>query len=517
MLSCGEKIYGLTVEEYCGGGAFGEVYFVRDASEKHLALKILSKTKLGADWQRELKGIKNYRKIAEDTPGLLKIYHVGEDDEHFYYTMEPADAVAGEKSYVPDTLAHRLQAGPLPSHELKTVLQNIWTGIVALHTLGFAHRDIKPENVLFVQGHPVLADLGLLTPLTGTLTQLAGTLDFLPPEERLGESKGDSRESRQRNDLYAFGKIIYCCVTGNGANAFPSVSPEMPLTFSNKLFFRLALRMCNRDVVRRLGKLSAVDAEFRRTLRMCEYGETLGDRLRYLCLGLWLWLKFSILRGWRLACRFWPLSVLFSCALADGVYVLGKTLAERQAQQAAMEMAQGLLESEEKIKNGGMSTQPFTFYKGKYTLAIPVEWQVFDHDTLVNTPDLGERWFQDYYGMFLPHPEENGKAATVIAVRIIPETTASLKDASNEKLAEVMKNYLGEDIEAISVRRYMNLRQGQDTIFFAGGCPALRAMTAYAYPQEDHTLLLLVSGLMEKYDDYMPAFLTLHDTIVIRP
>ncbi|MGI6355776.1 MAG: protein kinase domain-containing protein, partial [Lentisphaeria bacterium] len=157
---------------------------------------------------------------TEDSPLLLNIFHVGEDESNFYYSMEPADAVVNAEDYVPDTLARRLASGALSAETLIPVLRDILAAIRVLHEAGFTHRDIKPENILFINGKPKLADLGLLSPLSGTMTQLAGTLDFLPPEERSREQSPNSRDSRQRNDLYAFGKIIYCCITGNGADQF---------------------------------------------------------------------------------------------------------------------------------------------------------------------------------------------------------------------------------------------------------------------------------------------------------
>ena len=114
MLQEGQIFHDLTVVRHCGGGSYGDVYYCRDISGKSLSLKVVSKQRIGSEWRRELKGITNYRKLSEETPGLLRIYHVGEDDECFFYTMEPADAVAGEGRYVPDTLSRRLEKGPLP-------------------------------------------------------------------------------------------------------------------------------------------------------------------------------------------------------------------------------------------------------------------------------------------------------------------------------------------------------------------------------------------------------------------
>ena len=83
MEQVGEQFHGLTLLSHCGGGAYGEVWYCQDISGKKLALKIISKQKLGGQWKKELKGVQNYRKITENQLGLLPIFHVGEDDETF--------------------------------------------------------------------------------------------------------------------------------------------------------------------------------------------------------------------------------------------------------------------------------------------------------------------------------------------------------------------------------------------------------------------------------------------------
>ena len=217
-----ETFHGLKLLAHCGGGAFGDVYYCEDISGQRMAVKIVSKKKLGDSWARELKGVVNYRKITENASELLQIFHVGEDEEHFYYTMEAADSLPGQE-YRPDTLAGRLTRGPLSQDEVFPVLSAIFSGIRTIHEAGFAHRDIKPDNILFVKGVPKLGDIGLTASTNSMTTLFAGTIDFLPPEVRTSGGTGSSdRRSTQRNDLYAFGKVVYCSVTARGPQAWPT-------------------------------------------------------------------------------------------------------------------------------------------------------------------------------------------------------------------------------------------------------------------------------------------------------
>ena len=246
-----------------------------------MAVKIVSKKKLGDSWGRELKGVINYRKITENSPELLQIFHVEEDEEHFFYTMEAADSVS-EQEYRPDTLATRLSRGPLLQDEIFGILSAIFSGIKTIHDAGFAHRDIKPDNILFVKGIPKLGDIGLISALSTTTTQVAGTIGFLPPEIRTAEGNNtSSQQSTQKNDLYAFGKVVYCSITGQEPQAWPTIPKKLPLTLPFKLFLRLSLRLCDKDPSRRIHSIDELGREMSEIKRKLETGETFRDKAAY--------------------------------------------------------------------------------------------------------------------------------------------------------------------------------------------------------------------------------------------
>ena len=313
-----EKTFqGLKLLSSCGGGAYGEVWYCEDLSGRRMAVKIVSKTRLGDAWKRELQGVINYRRITENSPCLLRIFHVAEDGENFYYTMEAADS-ASDSEYVPDTLARRLQSGPLPPEQLYPVLAGIFNGLTAIHQAGFAHRDIKPDNIIFVGGVPKLSDIGLVSSLSNSLTRLAGTLDFLPPEERSGDTGSTDRASRQRNDLYAFGKVVYCAATGLEPGRYPSLPTNADLSLELKLFLRLAFKLCARDSHLRITDLDGLYREMERIGRQLESGETVADKLRY----AWECLSRGILAGVLGLRRTWWVFVLMWLLFGGVMYYL---------------------------------------------------------------------------------------------------------------------------------------------------------------------------------------------------
>ena len=303
--------HSLTLLAHCGGGAYGDVYYCQDISGQKMAVKIVSKKKLGESWERELKGVINYRKITENAPELLQIYHVEEDQELFFYTMEAADSVS-EQEYRPDTLAARLNCGPLPQDEVFGIMSAIFNGIKTVHDAGFAHRDIKPDNILFVRGVPKLGDIGLMSALSTTTTQVAGTIDFLPPEVRTADgSNPSSKKSTQENDLYAFGKVIYCGVTGQSPQAWPTIPKEIPLTLPFKFFLRLSLRLCDKDPARRIHSINEIEKELFEIERKLETGETIRDKAVYHTKRFLLGLQISWVHFISFFRKHWVLSIVF--------------------------------------------------------------------------------------------------------------------------------------------------------------------------------------------------------------
>jgi serine/threonine protein kinase len=516
MLQPGQTAYNLTILRHCGGGAYGDVYYCHDITGKKLALKVIPKSRLGSGWERELKGITHYRSLTEDTPGLLKIYSVGKDDDVFYYTMEPADAVAGQEEYIPDTLASRLADGALPQESLPAVLEGVLDGITALHAAGFAHRDIKPENILFVGGKPKLADLGLISPLTGTITQLAGTLDFLPPEERSGEQSGASHESRQKNDLYAFGKLIYCCVTGYGANEFPSMPQAMPLTLGNKLYYRLALRLCDRLPECRLVSLQKLRAEMESIGLKVKFGETRMDKVRYFFSMITLMTRNATKRSIAIVKRHGILATCLLPVVAAIPWLVARSHWWRLDKESE-EMATALLEQKEIAENTKFAKNDFTFYDGMYSVAVPSDWLAFDHEQIVKARLPGDQIAKRWYGLLVSNDEAGSNVNSTVAFFILPLTEEQLDGLSDEEKINQLKPYIGDDIEALSFRQYKNPRlMNIETILFVGEVKPLKASINYVYLRKDHALCLRAIIPQERYEKDMPKLLAITDSLMIR-
>lgn len=236
----GDNIGAYRLLSECGEGAYGKVFFAESTvTHRRVALKVVYRH--GRNCERELRGLGRYQLICPRTE-LLQIYHVEDCGEHFFYTMDAADNLATGGEYIPDTLANRLQAsGRLPAEAVRKMAYELIECLNTLHGKGLLHRDVKPDNILWIDGAAKLGDIGLVA--TDGATVLAGTPGFLPPEVLAG-----SRDYEPQDDFYALGKTIYCAVTGNPVEKFPSFPGSRTLGGCGDLVV-LYNRLCRGETV----------------------------------------------------------------------------------------------------------------------------------------------------------------------------------------------------------------------------------------------------------------------------
>jgi serine/threonine protein kinase len=108
------------------------------------------------------------------------------------------------------TLEHLLEAGGLDILRALAVLDDVLSGLEAMHAVGVAHLDIKPSNVVLRGGEQaVLVDFGLagkhLRP--GCATGAYGA------PEIWGAPQGPVAPSPTKADVYAFGCLAFEALT----------------------------------------------------------------------------------------------------------------------------------------------------------------------------------------------------------------------------------------------------------------------------------------------------------------
>jgi eukaryotic-like serine/threonine-protein kinase len=228
------------IEREIGRGGMGVVFLARDTRlDRAAAIKALPDD-VASDPERLQRFEREAKVLASlSHPNIAGIYGVEELDGRRYLALE---YIEGE------SLAERLARGPLRLDETIEIAVQITAGIEAAHEGGIIHRDLKPGNVVITPGdHVKVVDFGLAkgrvaempmgdSPTTGqsptypqspTIAQsptlahsptvrspatipgvILGTAAYLSPEQARGKAVD------RRTDIWAFGCLLYECLTG---------------------------------------------------------------------------------------------------------------------------------------------------------------------------------------------------------------------------------------------------------------------------------------------------------------
>jgi serine/threonine protein kinase/Tol biopolymer transport system component len=204
-----------------GSGGMGVVYLAHDARlDRDVAIKSLPED-LAQDpvrlerFEREAKAM-----ASLNHPNVAGIHGVEEQGGSRYLVLEFVDG---------ETLADRLDRGPLPVDEAIELATQIATGIESAHDAGVIHRDLKPANIMITsEGIAKVLDFGLARTDDGqsstgidfnaqTIPQssptiagvILGTAAYMSPEQARG------RRVDKRTDIWAFGVLLYEMLAGS--------------------------------------------------------------------------------------------------------------------------------------------------------------------------------------------------------------------------------------------------------------------------------------------------------------
>ena len=200
----------------------GVVYRATDSRlGRTVAIKALPEH-LADDPERLTRFEREARTLASlNHPNVAGIHGVEEHEGRRYLVLE---FVEGE------TLAERLDRGPLALDDALETCAQIAAGVEAAHEAGVVHRDLKPANVKVTpDGRVKVLDFGLArtedpigstsslgdtptmtTPVATPTTPgvILGTAPYMSPEQARG------RRVDKRTDIWSFGVVLYECLTG---------------------------------------------------------------------------------------------------------------------------------------------------------------------------------------------------------------------------------------------------------------------------------------------------------------
>lgn len=181
-----------------GRGGAGAVWRAWDhRRRRYVAAKVL----LQSDAHTLLRFVRE-QALRIDHPHVLAPASWAADDDKVLFTM---DLVAG------GSLAHVIgDYGALPPRFVCTLLDQLLSGLAAVHAEGVVHRDIKPANILMEatgtgRPHLRLSDFGIAMrkgePRLTETAYVVGTPGYLAPEQLLGS------EPDFTADLFAVGLV----------------------------------------------------------------------------------------------------------------------------------------------------------------------------------------------------------------------------------------------------------------------------------------------------------------------
>ncbi|MFE7381745.1 protein kinase [Streptomyces zhihengii] len=181
-----------------GRGGVGAVWRAWDhRRRRYVAAKVLQQS----DAHTLLRFVRE-QALRIDHPHVLAPASWAADDDKVLFTME---LVSG------GSLAHVIgDYGPLPARFVCTLLDQLLSGLAAVHAEGVVHRDIKPANILMEatgtgRPHLRLSDFGISMrkgePRLTETNYVVGTPGYFAPEQMLGA------EPDFTADLFAAGLV----------------------------------------------------------------------------------------------------------------------------------------------------------------------------------------------------------------------------------------------------------------------------------------------------------------------
>src|SRR5262245_40033768 len=202
-----------------GAGGMGEVYRARDTRlERSVAIKILPE-QLSKDPTRKQRFEREAKTISSlNHPHICTLHDIGSQDGIDDLVMECGEG---------ETLAKRLEKGPLPLEQVLKYGAQIADALDKAHRAGIVHRDLKPGNIMLTAGGAKLLDFGLAKPVVATslasmtvtkvespVTEqgtIVGTFQYMSPEQVEG------KELDGRSDIFSLGAVLYEMITGQRA------------------------------------------------------------------------------------------------------------------------------------------------------------------------------------------------------------------------------------------------------------------------------------------------------------
>ncbi len=186
--------------------------------ERRVAIKVLTDEMIRAAPGRELFEREARATARVDHPHVVRILDFDVTEEGVPYLV--LELLVGE------TLAQRLERGPLELHEARAVMMQACDALAFAHERGVLHRDVKTENLFLQRGRSggidvKVLDFGIALHKSAPLAHdpgVVGTPAYMSPEQLNGD------DVDERCDLFSLAVCIYYALTKE--YPYPGDSPN---------------------------------------------------------------------------------------------------------------------------------------------------------------------------------------------------------------------------------------------------------------------------------------------------
>src|SRR5258707_9609287 len=175
------------VRELARGG-MGVVYEADDVElQRHVAVKVLATELAGPAAAERMRA--EARVIARlEHPGIVPLHDAGTlPDGRVFYVMK---LVRGREAGAARRPQIGVESVPPAGGNLQTlrIFLRVCEAVAFAHARGVIHCDLKPSNVMIGEfGEVLVMDWGVAKAIGDCVPAVAGTREFMPPEQERGE------------------------------------------------------------------------------------------------------------------------------------------------------------------------------------------------------------------------------------------------------------------------------------------------------------------------------------------
>ena len=240
-----KKVNNYFLAKKIGSGSYSKVYLGIDGDSKYavkrISLRDLSRTSNGVvQLEREIRLMRTFQH-----KNILKMHEVlhSVSDNIVYLVLDYADF---------GSIGSLLEKGHRFSiMSIKSIIKQISSALLYIHSMGYVHQDIKPANILLnAEGRALLADFGIghsfmsAAMVVGTPAYQAPEAldDKIEEEEEEGNEYNEEEECQQvREEVWSLGVTLYQLVFNSlpyvGGNLYEIVLniTSHPLAFPQEI------------------------------------------------------------------------------------------------------------------------------------------------------------------------------------------------------------------------------------------------------------------------------------------